>query len=39
LGKAARRTVLENFTYDKVAIRFDQVLDELRSSRTLDPWE
>jgi glycosyltransferase involved in cell wall biosynthesis len=36
LGCAARKTVLENFTVEKISVQFDRVLDELRSHRGLD---
>ena len=36
LGRAARKTVLENFTVEKISVQFDRVLEELRTRRTLD---
>ena len=35
LGKAARKTVLERFTVEKISLQFDRVLDELRARKRM----
>lgn len=38
IAMAAQKTVLDNFTFEKTAIKFDQVLEKLKNVKKLTPW-